>query len=473
MITISSFIGQNIDDISKYYTFEKELGSGSYGKVFLVSNIKTKEKFACKQMNKRKIANKERFKVEIDLLKATDHPNIIRLYELFEDKIFLYLIMEVCSGGELFDRLAERSKSKNLYNEKQACEIFKQLMSAINYCHVHGVCHRDIKPENILFASKKENSVLKVADFGLSKIFTSENNKMTSIVGTTYYMSPEVINGDYDEKCDIWSAGCLLYILICGRPPFFAKSNVDLMNKIKGKRYSLNYPEFRSVSSDLIDLLSRMLCDADCRFTAQQVLEHTWVKNSVPNSKDTILSLDLNSLVYYSSMNKFKQGVYAYISTKLSETDSEELIRIFHSFDKNRDGVVTLKEFKEGINYIKERKRHSSSDISNFDVGDLENLFRKMDLDKNGLINYTEFVASALNHKQLKRKDLIYDAFKAFDTDKCGSITMEELKEIIRPGNKEENAYLEELFEKYDLDKDKKISLDEFMNMVDQEDDYF
>lgn len=470
MITKSSFIGQVIDDINKYYEFGKEIGHGAYGKVYLVTSKRTKKQFACKQMNKRKITNKERFKVEIDLLKATDHPNIVKLYELYEDKVYLYLIMELCQGGELFARLSSRSKNHNLYNEKQACFIFKQLMSAINYCHVHGVCHRDIKPENLLFSSTSEDANLKVADFGLSRIFTSENNRMTSIVGTTFYMSPEVLNGDYNEKCDIWSSGCILYIMICGRPPFYSKNDVDLVSKIKQKSYSFNYPEFQNVSSDLIDLLSKMLCDGSKRLTAQEVLDHVWMKHNAPNSKECLLDLNFNEMIAYSKMNKFKQGVFAFISSKLTDEESNQLIKIFHTFDKNRDGVLTLKEIKDGIKFLKDTKA-GKEDIKNFDTAEIENFFNRMDLDKNGLINYTEFIASAIDHKSVMKKEMIYDAFKAFDTDKSGNISIDELREIIRPQNKDDDDYVVKLFDKYDLDKDNNINFEEFMNMLDEEED--
>ena len=168
MISKSTFVGQFIADINLNYEFLKELGSGTYGNVYRVQNKLTGEIRACKKLNKRKIKNKERFKIEIDLLKATDHQNIVKLYEIYEDNVYLYLIMEECVGGEFFDRLALRAKSLNLYTEKDAAKIFKQLVSAINYCHSHGVCHRDIKPENILFSSTDEDSPLKLIDFGLS-----------------------------------------------------------------------------------------------------------------------------------------------------------------------------------------------------------------------------------------------------------------------------------------------------------------
>ena len=178
MISKSHFIGEHIANINQSYNFIKELGQGSYGHVLRVQSIATGHIYACKKMNKRKITNKARFKTEIDLLRATDHPNIIKLYDIFEDNVFIYLIMEECTGGEFFDRLAKRAKQNKMYTEKDAAKILKQILQAVNYLHAHGVCHRDLKPENILFSTIAEDSQVKLIDFGLSKVFDGENNEM-------------------------------------------------------------------------------------------------------------------------------------------------------------------------------------------------------------------------------------------------------------------------------------------------------
>ena len=153
MISKSNFISEHIKPIEDEYRIIKELGHGAFGQVLRIQNIENGNVYACKKMNKREIKDKERFKTEIELLRATDHPNIIKLYDIYENRIFIYLIMEECLGGEFFDRLAIRAKRYNMYTEKEACKIFKQIMGAVNYLHSHGICHRDLKPENILFSS--------------------------------------------------------------------------------------------------------------------------------------------------------------------------------------------------------------------------------------------------------------------------------------------------------------------------------
>ena len=276
MISKSHFIGEHIDNINKYYNFIKELGQGSYGHVIRVQNIVTGHIYACKKMNKHKIQNKQRFRIEIDLLRATDHPNIIKLYDIYEDNVFLYLIMEECLGGEFFDRLARRAKELNMYTEKDAARIFKQLLDAVNYLHAHGVCHRDLKPENILFSTIEEESPLKLIDFGLSKVFNSDHNSMKGAVGTTFYMAPEVITGEYNEKCDVWACGVILYIMLCGKPPFYSRDENELKAKICSMKYDFSYPEFQNISQEGKDLIASILVAKEKRpsITENFVLEH-------------------------------------------------------------------------------------------------------------------------------------------------------------------------------------------------------
>ncbi len=171
-----------------------------------------------------------------------DHPNIIKLYEVYEDSRYVYLIMEECIGGELFDRIYERISKKNLYSEKEAALIFKQYMSGICHCHAQTVCHRDLKPENMLFLNISDDSPIKIIDFGLSKIYSSHNHKMSSQVGTAYYISPQVLEGNYDEKTDIWSAGVILYILLTGEPPFNGANDNEIYRKIAKKKFSFPSP---------------------------------------------------------------------------------------------------------------------------------------------------------------------------------------------------------------------------------------
>jgi len=163
-------------------------------------------------------------------LQQLDHPNVIKLYEYFEDEENVYLVCELCAGGELFDRIIKAE----FFEEDQAAEIFRQILQALNYCHTQNIVHRDLKPENFLFQTEADDSDLKIIDFGLSKIMEGGRiHRMKTRAGTPYYISPEVLAGNYDVSCDMWSAGCMLYILLCGYPPFYGDNNQEILEMVR------------------------------------------------------------------------------------------------------------------------------------------------------------------------------------------------------------------------------------------------
>lgn len=179
-------------------------------------------------------------------MRTLDHPNIIKLYETFEDARNVYLVMELCEGGELFDRIIE----KQHFSEKEAREIFKQIAQGLAHCHANHICHRDLKPENFLLLNKSDSSPIKIIDFGLSHIFEEQKEgqfnkiQMTTRAGTPYYIAPEVLAGKYDEMSDVWSLGVILFILLSGLPPFYGKNDAEILDMVKQRKYSLDIPEF-------------------------------------------------------------------------------------------------------------------------------------------------------------------------------------------------------------------------------------
>ena len=461
-----TFITRTPGSITDKWTKIKELGSGSYGKVYRVENKLTKEIRACKELLKKQIADIDKFNIEISIMSKCDHPNIIKLYEIYEDERHIYLIMEECLGGELFDRILTKMDSGKMYSEKEAAIIFKQLMSAISYCHSQGICHRDLKPENILFLSKDENSPIKVIDFGLSKIFGEiapiHHNKkrkkkiMETRVGTAYYVSPEVLNGKYDEECDIWSAGVILYIMLSGDPPFNGENDNEIYRNIIKKKFTFPDEEWKNISNDAKDLISHMLCDPDKRFTAQQVLQHNWIVKEAPNSKGNISNLNINTLKKYTEESKLKKAVLTFIASRLSDNEVKSLTEIFESLDTNKDGTLTLDEMKHGLQKLKNNK--------NFDI-DVKNIFKGIDTDNSGRIDYTEFLASSINQKEFLRQERLNEAFMMLDKKGTGKISKEEIKKALKLDNVNEKT-IELYIQKYDLNGDGNIDYNEFLNMM-------
>lgn len=183
-----------------------------------------------------------------------DHPNIISLKDIFEDEDCVYLVMESCTGGDLMEYIINFDHM----TESQACRIMEKVFSALNHLHTIGICHRDIKPENLLLTSKSEDAEIKLIDFGLASKF-GNNQEMHSIVGTPYYVAPEVLMSDYGKECDIWSAGVLLYVLLSGRPPFNGNTYESVVRKIMKGDFNFKDPIWQNVGGEAKNLIMRML----------------------------------------------------------------------------------------------------------------------------------------------------------------------------------------------------------------------
>ena len=217
------------------------LGSGNFGKVYLAyHNVNSEFKVAVKTMQKKKIGDGvlEKLKQEIKILSRLDHPNICKYYETYESPKHVYLVMEYCSGQDLFEKITN-TKEGGSFTEQKAAFIMKKLFLAINHCHSNGVTHRDLKPENIMYKENKDQKTsydqadIKIIDFGLSKMLQpSELVSMKTLVGTPYYVAPEVLDGDYGKECDCWSLGVIMYAVLSGCLPFYGQTPKEVFDKI-------------------------------------------------------------------------------------------------------------------------------------------------------------------------------------------------------------------------------------------------
>ena len=411
------FIKMTRDSLTDYYKIIRIIGEGGFSKVFEVKNLKSSETFACKKISKVNLINLQKFKNEISIMSKADHPNIIKLYEIYESNRSFYLIMELCKGGQLFEQITEKAMKKNMYSEKDAAEIFQQIISGIEYCHNQGVCHRDLKPENILYLNNSDNGQLKIIDFGFSKHF--KLNKLNSKVGSIYYMPPEVIDGSYTEKCDIWSGGVLLFLLLSGKLPFFGKDDNEIISKIKSFSYNMNDKIWESISDEAKDLIKHMLVPEKERFSAKEVLAHPWFK-IVNNIKDKKINIDFNFFKEFSEENNLKKVVLYFIATRLNEKEIKELSQLFKHFDKNLDGQISYEEFENGfLEYQNKNKLLIKNDI--------KKIFDTIDINKNGKIDYSEFIAASLEgRKEIVEKRLL-EAFAAYDKQNTGKIKKDNL----------------------------------------------
>uniref|UniRef100_A0A0C9S9B9 TSA: Wollemia nobilis Ref_Wollemi_Transcript_8240_1567 transcribed RNA sequence n=1 Tax=Wollemia nobilis TaxID=56998 RepID=A0A0C9S9B9_9CONI len=259
--------------IESEYLIGKELGRGGFGVIRLCTDKRNGQQMACKTILKDN-KGKEQNEVQI-MQKLSDHMNVVKLHKVYEDKCFLHIVMEFCSGGTLLDAMKRELPQNGCYKEYEAAKIMKALTIAIKNCHAIEVVHRDIKPENILLTCDGQ---LRLADFGLS-LHCPKGEKLSGGVGSLFYVAPEMLLGTYTTKVDVWAAGVILHVLLSGMLPFDG-SNEDILQGIQ--RYEqLDFcaAEWRSVSWSAKDLLSKMLCkDVEKRLSASEVLRHQWIK---------------------------------------------------------------------------------------------------------------------------------------------------------------------------------------------------
>ena len=446
------FVGKVEGKLEDKYKIIKEIGTGGFSRCLLVKNKTTGIEYACKELPKKKLSDYEGLMREVNLMIKLDHPNIIKLYEVYENDKNIYLIMELCTGGELFDRIVENTENGVQFTEKQAANLFKQMMSAINYCHKNGIVHRDLKPENLLYLNKDKNSPIKVIDFGMSKRFDSKHF-MSEKVGTAYYISPEVLNGKYDEKCDIWSAGVILYIIICGYPCFNGDDDDEIFAAIQKGKINFPSPEWDSISNDAKELIKKMCCSPNKRLTAEQVLNETWVKDNAPNAGKALLPMKIDGFKNYSNSNKLRKAVLTYIASRLSEEEIKKIKAIFETIDTDNDGKLSLEELKKAVSLTDGMK-----------IEYIEQLFKSIDTDNSGNIEYTEFISASIEKNVYLNEEKLKEAFKLFDVDGSGKISRAEIEKVLHMDK--HSKEIDAIMAKHDINKDGEIDFQEFLTMM-------
>lgn len=390
-------------------------------------------------------------------MKMMDHPNIIKLFESFEDHRNIYLIMELCVGGELFDRIIESGH----FMESQAAVVMQHIFRAIYYMHEIHVCHRDLKPENFLFTTKEplDKAALKIIDFGLAKQF-STGMVLTTKAGTPYYVAPQVLSGKYDHTADLWSCGVIMYVVLCGYPPFYGETDADVLEKVRLGSFAFNTQDWKNVSEDAKNLIRMLLkMNPKERFTAEQCLSHIWVKNKAPKAKDVPLNTSmLDNLKSFRSQNKLKKAALHVIASQMSENQIKGLRDIFIALDDNGDGQLTVAEMQKGL------QQAGFEEIPS----DLKQIMEQVDSDGSGVIDYTEFLAATLDRQMYQKEDVCWAAFRVFDRDGDGKISKEEMALVLGDGDVRDvlSHDIAELLKEIDANGDGEIDFQEFMEMM-------
>jgi len=263
------------DDYDIYHTI---LGTGTYGCVRECLHRSTGEKYAVKTIDKSKVDRLDHIQNEIHLLRSIDHPGIMKMVDCYEDEDYVHIVTDRYTGGELFDMIIDNATAHGCLREDQAAKIIKSLLEAVQYLHSNDIVHRDIKPENILFETKEKGSSVKLIDFGLSQTHGLTDSPMTHPVGTSYYMSPDVLGGKYDRSCDLWAIGVVSYILLCGYPPFNGSSEYEMHDAIRRGHLVFEEHVWGNFSRTSRDFVSKLLCmDSSKIDTVAEALHHPWV----------------------------------------------------------------------------------------------------------------------------------------------------------------------------------------------------
>jgi len=444
-------------DIAARYELGGELGRGEFGVTYLCTDRDSGEALACKSISKKKLrtpVDVEDVRREVEIMRhLPKHPNIVTLRDTYEDDNAVHLVMELCEGGELFDRIVARGH----YTERAAALVTRTIVEVVQMCHKHGVMHRDLKPENFLFANKKETAALKAIDFGLSVFFTP-GERFTEIVGSPYYMAPEVLKRNYGPEVDVWSAGVILYILLCGVPPFWAETEQGVAQAIIRSVIDFKRDPWPRVSDNAKDLVRGMLNpDPKRRLTAQQVLDHPWLQN-IKKAPNVNLGETVKArLQQFSVMNKFKKHALRVIAEHLSVEEAADIKDMFEKMDLNKDQMLNFDELKLGLHKF----GHQMPDA------DVQILMEAADADGNGSLDYGEFVTLSVHLRKIGNDEHLHKAFAYFDRNQSGYIEIDELRESLADDlgqNHEEviNAIIRDV----DTDKDGKISYDEFAAMM-------
>ena len=490
-------------NFSPYEIYEElsTLGEGAYGivkKVCLKNNKETIR--AMKIISKQNVVEGQinRLFEEIEILKKLEHSNIMKIYEYFIDENNLYIITEFCDEGDLLGKM----KKLNKMSELVVKYLMSQILDALLYLHANRVFHGDIKLENIMLYKTSRKSVkrftvinkdlnsnvnlqkeiddnlgnndyvedmsiyeIKLIDFGCSKFLNKKkHNKLSGIVGTSMYCSPEVIDNSYDEKSDEWSCGVLMYILLCGYWPFEGETEEEIFKNIKNYNIDFDTYELKQVSDNCKDLMKKLLNpDKQNRITAFEALKHPFFTQKLNPMKILTKHKDLSILNKFFKLKKYPsilhKVVVAYCCFNFIDKEEErKLNELFRYLDQKKQKKLTLDDFKRGF-------KEAKISVSLFE---LKNIMNLLDTDGNNLIEYQEFLRALCNKDDLLNDQNLRAVFDIIDKDKKGYANINDINNfIVGNGHStlKENA-LKKLDEQIDIKKDLKMTFEEFCDFI-------
>jgi len=482
-VRISRYHKKGARNLTDDYQVGKQvLGKGWNGAVLLVRGKIDGRKYALKRLQVSGLESRGKLATEVDVYLAVDHPNIARLVDVYEMERETCLIMECCNGGELYDRLAQKTK----YSEHYAADVTKQMLRAVAYLHTHNIVHRDLKLENWLYESEEEDALLKLIDFGFAKM-TKTDTPMLACCGSLYYVSPEVLlrNG-YDNKCDIWSLGVIVFMLLTGCPPFDGDAPTT-KELIKNGDVGWKHLSRTRASPSAVEFIKWLLTkDPATRPSAKDALDHPWVLRNAHQEAIPCFSPDvLSSLKAYRASSSVRRAVLQLLAQELTSDETRELRELFLQMDSDNKGTVSLKELKETIRGQREikttaasknaglgslvgaTKRGSSKKAPQLASTVINDLFSVLDTNGENEIFFSDFLAATMEVQKNLRDESLQKIFHRLDNDGSGSISTRDLQsalgEGVLHGNKQ--AILED-FDGAGFDCNGEMTYDSFVRLV-------
>ena len=452
---------------SKKYKPTKLLGSGSFGSVYEAQNNIFHNTVAMKVIKKdpNNELDEQEIRNEIDILKKLSHPNIVKIYEFYISNSHYYIITEFCKEGELFSYI------KNKYSEHQLAVLFYQVFSGLWYLHDNKILHRDIKLENIMIAKKERDNNTdeelfwaKIIDFGTAKLF-EKNKKEMDVVGSSYYIAPEVLKQNYNEKCDTWSVGVILYMMLVGRAPFDGKDDEEIICKINSADYNSKEPKLLKHSPEVRDLVDKLLQkDTNKRYSAKDALSHPWFdkyggRSLFSNFTREEIEPYINNLFNYSFNSKIQQLVIAFLVHNLPSDDSSiNVLKLFRYFNKSGNCKLTKEELMNGLYDYRDKIEVDKV---------VDHLFTLLDGDNNGYIEFEEFLRACIDRKIILTSTYLKYAFKFLDKEKTGTLnTAKIIKAFVLKPNKILEAVFNNTLNSVDHDGDGIINYEEFQQLM-------
>lgn len=453
----SDFIGKQTSQIEKDYKLLGVLGQGAYSVVYKAVHRKTQivrciKKIAIAKFTKNQ---KEDIMNEIKMLTKVDHAHIMKIMEYYQNEKYLFIVTEYLDGGELFDKI----ELLQTFSEAEAANYMSQILMAVSYLHSMNIIHRDIKPENIVLSNKDHDANLKLIDFGTSREVEG-NQKLQARMGTAYYIAPEVLRKNYDVKCDIWSCGIILYVLLCGYPPFNGSTEKKIIQRILKGQFTFPVEEWGKVSQNAKDLIKKMLTlDPEKRPSADQLLKEPWFSNRRKSIfDDKSHQIVINHLKNFKAKAKLQKAILLYIANFFDlKEEKARLQETFELMDTNFDGKLSKDELIQAYSQMYDKQ---TAELY------VKEIFEAVDFNDSKTLDFSEFMVANINYKKNLNNKSLEKIFNVVDEDGSGFISHDELRKFLNYEKGQNDQLIDDMIKEVDEDNDKQISFNEFKAMM-------